>query len=69
MKKGKMYKNDEILTVKEAAEYLKVSKGTIWRWARSGQLPAFKIGRNWRIGKKDINAVKEQQLKKHEKHY
>lgn len=39
----------ELLTVSDAAHYLKVSQMTIWRWCQSGRLPAFKIGREWRI--------------------
>ena len=36
-----------ILTVAEIAEYLKVQRGTIYRWARKGKIPAFKIGTDW----------------------
>ncbi|MFQ5855189.1 MAG: helix-turn-helix domain-containing protein [Anaerolineae bacterium] len=48
---------DEILTVEEAADYLKVSKTTIRRWCIREQLPAFKIGREWRIYKKELERV------------
>jgi len=40
---------DEILTVQEVANYLKVSRTTVWRWCNQGKLPAFKIGRGWRV--------------------
>ena len=40
---------DEILTVAEVAQYLKVSRFTVWRWCKQGKLPAFKVGREWRI--------------------
>jgi excisionase family DNA binding protein len=40
---------DEVLTIAEAAERLKVSTKTIERLLRSGELPAGKIGRQWRI--------------------
>lgn len=40
---------EEILTVEEVAEYLKLSKATIWRWCQSGKLPAFRLGHQWRI--------------------
>lgn len=45
---------DDILTVEEAADYLKVSKTTIRRWCVREKLPAFKIGREWRIHKKEL---------------
>lgn len=48
---------NEILTVEEAADYLKVSKTTIRRWCVREQLPAFKIGREWRISKKELDRV------------
>lgn len=38
-----------VLTVAEAARYLKVSEPTIWRWVRAGRLPSFKVGRLRRI--------------------
>jgi len=40
---------DEILTIKEVATYLKVSRTTVWRWCYEGKLPAFRVGRGWRI--------------------
>jgi len=41
--------NQEYLTIKEAAEKLKLAKITIYRMARRGQLPAIKLGKAWRI--------------------
>ena len=40
---------DEMLTPSEVAEYLKVPIQTVWRWCRTGTLPAIKIGKYWRI--------------------
>lgn len=39
----------EVLTVKEAAERLKTSRQQIRRMIRNGQLPAVRVGREWRI--------------------
>lgn len=47
----------ELLTVRDAASYLKVSRITIWRWCNSGRLPAFKIGREWRIHRGALDAI------------
>ena len=41
--------NDEIMTVQEVADYLRISRTTVWRWCNEGRLPAFRIGREWRI--------------------
>lgn len=48
---------DDLLTIAEAAEYLRLSKRTTWRWCRSGRLPAFKIGHQWRIAKADLQEL------------
>ncbi|MFN8454757.1 MAG: helix-turn-helix domain-containing protein [Anaerolineae bacterium] len=45
---------NEILTVPEVAAYLRVSRVTVWRWCRSGVIPASQIGRNWRIQRGDL---------------
>jgi len=48
---------DEILTVREVAKYLKLSRTTIWRWCNEGKLQAFKVGRGWRIHRSDIEKI------------
>lgn len=45
---------NDILTVPEVADYLRVSRVTIWRWCRAGVIPAAQIGRNWRIRRGDL---------------
>jgi PTS system nitrogen regulatory IIA component len=45
---------NELLTVKEVAAYLRVSRITVWRWCQQGTIPAFQIGRNWRIRRDDL---------------
>ena len=45
---GEPWRN-QLLTVKEAACYLRVSRVTAWRWCQQGIIPAFRIGRSWRI--------------------
>ena len=42
-----------MLTIAEVAEYLKLHELTVRRLAREGELPAFKVGRQWRI-KRDL---------------
>jgi excisionase family DNA binding protein len=48
---------DEYLTVEEAAKKLKVKPITIYRMARSGKLPAIKIGKAWRISLKRLERM------------
>lgn len=47
--------NEEFMTVEELAEVLKVSQRTIQRIVRRKELPAVKIGRQFRFRKKWIN--------------
>ena len=47
--------SDSILTVAQAAEYLKVCEKTVRRLISKQQLAASKVGRSWRIQKVDID--------------
>lgn len=52
---------DQILTVKEVAEYLKVNERTVYRMATASKLPAFKVGGSWRFKQAEIEKwIKEQ---------
>lgn len=46
--------SDELLTIAEVAAYLKLSRRTAWRWCKSGRLPAFKVGHQWRVAQRDL---------------
>jgi excisionase family DNA binding protein len=43
-----------VLNAKEAAEYLKAHVETVRRMARRGEIPAFKVGKDWRFLKKSL---------------
>lgn len=45
---------NEILTVKEAAAYLRLSEMTVLRLANQGRIRGAKIGRQWRFEKDAI---------------
>lgn len=47
--------NDEIMTVKELAEYLKIAEKTAYRFASEGKVPGFKVGSAWRFKKDEID--------------
>lgn len=52
-----------ILTIKEVAEYLKVTERTIYRLAAAKQIPAFKVGGSWRFSRADIDRwIKQQSM-------
>ena len=42
----------EVITLEELAGYLRISKSTVYRCVRLGQLPAFRVGRQWRVNLK-----------------
>ena len=46
----------EILTIREVADYLKVTERTIYRLAAAKQMPAFKIGGSWRFSRQGIDS-------------
>ena len=46
-------KND-ILTVKETAEFLRVPRSTVYKLAQGGLMPAQKVGRHWRFHRPTI---------------
>lgn len=53
--------SDEILTLKEVAEYLKLTEKTAYRLAAEGKLPGFKVGGSWRFKRTDLNTWIESQ--------
>lgn len=45
----------EVLTIRDVAEVLKVGTKTVYTMAQSGELPAFKVGGQWRFLRADID--------------
>ena len=43
----------EVMTVPQLAEYLQCNKSTIYRLIKKGDIPAFKVGADWRF-KRDV---------------
>ena len=59
---------DEIFTIAQAAEYLKVCDKTVRRLIKSNQIIASKIGnRSWRIRKADIDDYLNHNTNGHER--
>jgi excisionase family DNA binding protein len=51
---------DEILTLPEIAQLLKVAEKTVYSMAQKKQLPAFKVGGQWRFKRVDLDHWIEQ---------
>lgn len=47
----------EIMTPKEVAQYLKMSILTVYKHAKQGTIPGFRIGNSWRFDKDRIDEV------------
>jgi excisionase family DNA binding protein len=45
---------DRLLTVSEVADLMRVSNMTVYRLIKSGQLPAVRVGKNYRIRESDV---------------
>lgn len=48
--------SDEILTLPEVARLLKVADKTVYTMAQKGELPAFKVGGQWRFRRTALDA-------------
>jgi excisionase family DNA binding protein len=56
---------DEILTLPEVAELLKIAEKTVYTLAQKHQLPAFKVRGQWRFKRLDIDGRIEAQKSLH----
>jgi len=49
----------KFLTVAEVAEIMRVSKMTVYRLVHSGELPAVRVGRSFRVNESAVNEYLE----------
>lgn len=56
---GKTPGESTFLTVAEVAEMMRVSKMTVYRLVHSGELPAVRVGRSFRVREADAHAYLE----------
>ena len=47
----------DIMDISEAATYLNIKKGTLYRLAKNGQIPGTKIGGQWRFKRERLDAL------------
>jgi excisionase family DNA binding protein len=55
MPKRRPFVGDRLLTVGEVAATMRVSNMTVYRLIKAGQLPAIRVGKNYRIRESDVN--------------
>ena len=46
---------DRLWTVAEVADHMRVSNMTVYRLIKSGELPAIRVGKNYRIRGKELH--------------
>ena len=54
----------EVLNMEEACKFLRVAKPTLYKYIRTGQVPAYKMGRVWRFHKEMLEVWVKAQVQK-----
>jgi excisionase family DNA binding protein len=55
---------EKLLTLRQVSEKLQISENTLYKLARKGEIPAIKIGNQWRFKAQDIERWLEEQKRK-----
>ena len=50
---------EDMLSLEQAAEVLGVSRSTIYRWQKEGRVRGFKVGRQWRFRRSDLESFSQ----------
>jgi PTS system nitrogen regulatory IIA component len=53
--------DDQLMSVKDLAEYLNINISTVYMWSQQGQIPAMKVGKMWRYRRSEIEDWLNQQ--------
>lgn len=51
----------DVMTIREVAEYLKLTEKTAYRLAAEGKIPGFKVGGSWRFKRSELERWIERQ--------
>ena len=57
--------NSGLMTIEDLADYLKVTRRTIYEWLKLNKIPAVKLVGQWRFRRDKIDAWLEEQSKFH----
>lgn len=47
--------SQQVLTIDELSEYLRISKSSLYKLAQDGKVPGQKVGRHWRFHRSAID--------------
>ena len=48
--------DEQLMSIRDVAEFLQLNQTTIYAWAQQGMLPGYKLGRTWRFRPSEIEA-------------
>ena len=65
MKKNGAHSKEQIMTLREVAQYLGLHAMTVYKLTREGRVPAAKIGGQWRFKRDVLDAWLETQMHRH----
>lgn len=65
MKKNGARKGEDIMTLREVAQYLGLHVMTVYKLTREGRVPAVKIGGQWRFKRDVLDQWLETQMSRH----
>lgn len=54
---------EKLMSFNEAKEYLGIAKPTLYLYARTGRIPALKVGALWKFDKDDLKNYLKKQMK------
>ena len=52
---GVGFETDDIMTVREVTEYLRIHRTTLYRLLKEKEIPAFRIGSDWRFSRTQLD--------------
>jgi excisionase family DNA binding protein len=56
-----MHEMPEVMDIREAAQYLGISRETLYKYVSGDKVPAFKLGNRWRFKKTVLDRWMENQ--------
>ncbi|MFP4098419.1 MAG: helix-turn-helix domain-containing protein [Alphaproteobacteria bacterium] len=60
--------NNDIMTIREVAEYLRLNEKTTYRYASEGKIPGFKVGGAWRFRRDEIEKITKNEFENKKGH-
>ncbi len=56
----------EVMDIREASQYLGISRETLYKYVYEEKIPAFKLGNRWKFKKTVLDRWMERQITRHE---